>query len=155
MSYLLIALLFSVRPVDPTAIATLDFAFQRSAMIRQLIDTLERSNVIVHIQSARELPSGIAGMTRFAVSRSGYRYLRITIDARLPLTARGIILGHELQHACEIAASSADDVASLRALFDRAGRRIDGFYDTREAVIVEKHVGRELSAPNGPIGSRR
>src|SRR6185503_2699984 len=105
MSYLFIALLFSARPVDPTALETLDLALERSAVVRTLIEALERSNVVVHIQSSGDLPIGLRGATRFVVSRGGYRYLRITIRAQLPRELRVAILAHELQHASEIAGS--------------------------------------------------
>ena len=144
MHYLLIALLFAARPVDPVATETLDFAFQRSELIRSLVDTLERANVIVHIQSSRELPPGIGGTTRFVTGRNGYRYLRITIDAKLTLKARSIILGHELRHACEIAESGADDPASVRRLFEQAGHRIGEYFETRAAIDTERSVRMEL-----------
>jgi hypothetical protein len=146
MSILLLALLFSVRSVDPIAAETLDYAVTRSDVVRTLIATLERSNVIVHIQASRDLPSGIGGITRFVVSRGGYRYLRITIAAQLPERLRAAMLAHELQHACEIAASAANDVDSLRRLFGRTGRSNGGFFETSGAIDVEHAVRRQLSA---------
>ena len=145
MSYLLIALLFSARPVDPIAAETLTLALERSATVRALVDTLERSNVVVHIRSSREMPLGIGGTTQFVTSRGGYRYLRITISADLPLRYRSIILAHELQHACEVAQSRADDVAGLRELFARAGHRSGEYFETRAALDIERHVRLELS----------
>jgi hypothetical protein len=147
MPYLLMALLFSTRPVDSVAVETLDFAWHRSAVVRTLIDRLERSNVIVHIQSSFTLPAGIAGMTRFAVSRGNYRFLRITIKADLPPFTRAAILGHELQHACEIAESAAADTHSLRELFEHAGRRTGEFFETRAALEIERRVRMDLVGP--------
>ena len=150
MSMVFLALLFSVRPIDSLAAEILDAGARQSAVVRGLLQTLEASNVIVHVQSSRELPSGIGGLTRFVVSRGGHRYVRITIRADLPAVARLAILAHELQHACEIAASAADDVESLRKLFDGAGRRYGEYFETRAAIRTEHQVRAELRAvPDG------
>lgn len=137
---------FSPRPVDPLAAETLARGVERSATVRAMVATLEGSNVIVHIQSSRELPYGIGGWTRFITSRGGYRYVRITIAADLPLRARSIILAHELQHACEIAESGAADAEGIRELFVRAGRRVGEFYETRAALETERHAALEMDA---------
>jgi hypothetical protein len=147
MPGLLFALLFSARPLDPIAADTLDFAFQRSAVVRALVDRLERSNVIVHIQSSLSLPGGIAGTTRFVVSRGDHRFLRITIKADLPPLTRAAILGHELQHACEVAASPAANTGDLRALFEQAGKRSGDFFETRAALEIERRVRMDLNGP--------
>ena len=135
-----------VRPVDATASAALDLAVDQSATARALVQRLEASNVIVHVESSRALPHGLDGMTRFVVSRGGYRYLRITIDADLPHRARAAILAHELQHACEVADSNAEDVESLRALFAHRGRHTGEFYETAAAIEAQRHVKLELHA---------
>lgn len=144
MSHVLIALLFSTRPVDPIAADALELALQRSATVRSLVDILERSNVVVHIQSSRELPAGIGGTTRFVSGRGGYRYLRITIDADLPPLTRSVILAHELRHACEIAQSEADTHASVRELFERAGHRAGAYFETQAARDTERGVRVEM-----------
>lgn len=137
---------FALRPVDPIAAGILARAVGQSAVVRQLVATLESSNVIVHIQTSRAMPSGLGGMTQFVASRAGYRYLRITIGTELSKAARIVILAHELKHACEVAESSAGDVASLRRLFGGEGRPASGFFDTRAAVRIEQLVRQELRA---------
>lgn len=140
--------LYSVRPVDPLSSETLNVAISRSAVARSLIETLETSNVIVHIVSARDLPAGIGGTTRFVVNRGGFRYLRITIGAQLPPNLRAAILAHELQHACEVAESTAGDSAAVEKLYERRGTRDGNYFETQaarhveEAVLVELHGGR-------------
>lgn len=138
--------LMTPRPADPLAAEFLAQALEQSAVVRSLVATLERSNVIVHIETSRALPDGLGGMTRFVTSRGGYRYLRITIHAALKGRARNAILGHELRHACEVAESSADDVASLRRLFEHTGHRYGNYYETRAAMEVERTIRTELSA---------
>ena len=128
------------RPLDPLAADAFARAQAQSAIVRSLVATLESSNVIVHIVSSRNLPAGIGGTTRFVTSRGGYRYVRITIAVDLSQSGRTTILGHELQHACEVAASAADDAESVKQLFARNGRRVGEYYETRAAVNTERLV---------------
>jgi len=134
------------RPLDPPAVATLAHAIERSAITRTLIEHLESSNVIVHIVTMAQMPDGIGGMTRFVTSRGGYRYLRITLAAGLPLRQRSAILAHELQHAWEVARSPATNVEEMKRLFENEGHRAGDYYETRAAVEVEKSVRIELTA---------
>jgi hypothetical protein len=132
------------RPLDAIAAGTFARALAQSATARALVTRLESSNVIVHIVSSRTLPLGIGGMTRFVTTRGGYRYLRITIGTDLPGRMRAAILAHELQHACEVADSTADDPAALRSLFEHQGHRNGEFFETTAAIEAEKTVRVEL-----------
>ena len=133
-----------LRPLDPVSSAALARAIERSAIARRLVSQLESSNVIVHIVSQTHMPGGIGGTTRFVTSRGGYRYLRITIGAALPLPQRSAILAHELQHAWEVARSSAETVEELKRLFEDEGHRAGDFYETLAAIEVERNVRIEL-----------
>jgi len=134
------------RPLDPVAIEAFARARAESALVRSLIATLESSNVIVHIVSSKSLPGGVGGITQFVTSRGGHRYVRITIAVDLSKTGRTAILGHELQHACEIAASPANDVESIGRLFARTGHRIGENFETRAALEAERQVRNEVKA---------
>jgi hypothetical protein len=113
--------LYHVRAVDAWAAETLDRAQSRSAIVRSLLRELEGSDVIVHVRTASRLPHALAGMTRFVSRTGGYRYLRIDLDRALLPDARAAILGHELQHACEIARSGAARRSAYAAHARREG----------------------------------
>lgn len=132
------------RPLDALAAEAFAAAIERSATARSLVKRLEASNVIVHIESSRTMPLGIGGMTRFVVSRGGFRYVRIYIGADLPARARTAILAHELQHACEVADSHADDARGLRGMFEHHGHRSGDFFETAAAIATERTVRLEL-----------
>jgi len=134
----------TVRPLDPLAAETFARATEGSAKVCALVERLQSSNVIVHIETAAHLPAGIGGMTRFVTNRGGYRYLRITLGSDLTLRARAGILGHELQHAVEVADSSAGDQESIRELFENQGHRDGRFFETQAALDIEKRVRMEL-----------
>jgi hypothetical protein len=141
------------RPLDPISAEALDCALARSVVARSLVATLEASNVIVHIVSSRQMPAGIGGTTRFVGARGGYRYVRITIGTDLPKPDRIAILAHELQHACEIAASEAEDVEGLRQMFTRAGSRDGTFFETSGAIAVERRVRLEITGRSAVLQS--
>jgi hypothetical protein len=146
---------WAVRPVDALAVEIYARAVQQSQVVRTLVASVESSNVIVHIQTSRTMPSGIGGMTRFVTTRGGYRYLRITIGTELSKDTRIAILAHELKHACEVAESNAGDVESLRQLFGH-DRRPDGdYFETRAAVRIEKLVRQELRATPTSVAPRQ
>jgi len=133
-----------IRPLDAIASETYATAVEGSAVVRALVERLEASNVIVHIEATRTLPLGIGGTTRFVTSRGGYRYLRITIGTDLAPKLRSAILGHELKHACEVADSAANDVESMRELFENEGHRAGQYFETRAAIQTEMRVRMEL-----------
>jgi hypothetical protein len=135
-----------LRPLDAIASQTYAHAVEGSAAVRALVERLEASNVIVHIESTRTLPYGIGGTTRFVASRAGYRYLRITLATDMALQVRSAILGHELQHACEVADSTVEDAQGMRELFESEGDSdyFGVYFETNAAIQTEKIVAMEL-----------
>lgn len=114
-----------VRPVDMWATEALALGLAGSGVIRDLVARLDASDVIVHIQT-KTLPSDVAGTTRLAGATASHRYVRIVLN-RDPLpVVRAAVLGHELQHAREIAESQATDNDGMHALFSAIGRRVPG-----------------------------
>lgn len=135
-----------VRALDPWAVESLRRVATRSPLARQLIHRLDRSNVIVHVVTDLGMPAHLAGTTRFVAQRAGYRYVRVTIDRQLLPDARAAILGHELQHALEIAVSDAADHDGVRRLYERIGKRVDGreHFETVAATLAGRRVWTEL-----------
>lgn len=137
----------NVRTTDFLAQQTLAAALVRSAVVRALVAELQSTNLIVHINTTAPLPSGLRGMTRFVVSRGGYRYVRITIAPNMRDQLRLVLLGHELEHAREIGQSAVNDVRGLFRLLEERGYRIGpGWYETASAQRVEGLIRRELQA---------
>lgn len=137
------------RPLDPMAAETYEQAAVGSPLVRDLIRQLEASNLVVHIESSRSLPFGVIGTMRFVTSRGGFRYVRIQLAAAVRAQARAAILGHELKHACELAASDADDIDAVRRLYQSAGHHpghSEDVFETRAAILVERQVRTELRA---------
>ncbi|MEZ5287141.1 MAG: hypothetical protein R2712_20535 [Vicinamibacterales bacterium] len=111
------------------------------------MDRLDGSDVIVHVVTVTSLPSGINGRTRLAVTDTGQRYVRVELAFRLSWLSRIATLGHELQHACELADSPAMSVDDVRALFMHIGERVpdlDNAFDTRQAIDAGLRVWSDL-----------
>ena len=105
--------------------------------------------MIVHIEATRNLPSGIGGTTRFVASRGEYRYLRISLSVWLPPADRVAIVGHELQHALEVAQSLAANAAEVRRWFETSGFRVrvsHDLFETNAALQIETKIRQELRA---------
>lgn len=146
---------FHVRPIDARAAAILARAIDRSPLVRELVDRLAATNVIVHLELSHQMPSGVLGMTRFSASRGGYRYLRVSLAARLRDDDSVPLIGHELQHAMEIAESQVNRAAELKRLMETTGYRMSGtLYETDAARAIEKDVRREMRDGRLALGRR-
>ncbi|HEX9366152.1 MAG TPA: hypothetical protein VF921_05970, partial [Vicinamibacterales bacterium] len=112
--------------------------------MRELLARLDCSDVIVYVEitaSSRVLRA----RTKLVAAPPGVRFLRIGINAGLSGLDLPALLGHELQHAVEIA--DREDVraaAAVRRLYAEGGRR-DGSdrFETDAALDVERRVRLE------------
>ena len=122
---------------------------RQSPSFQALLDQLETTDVVVYVECAR-LPARVDGQLTFVAAVAGRRYVLVRIAWDL-LPARKIaILGHELQHALEIARSpdivSAETMAAAYQRFgftrNRASTRVD--FDSVAAIDAGMTIWREL-----------
>lgn len=136
-----------VRPLSDTTRSILNGAMKLSPTIVRLVTELQQLNVIVYIDLGLQ-PMVTAGTTSILTTvAGGTRMLRVVISSRLEPRRRIEVLGHELQHALEIARTSGvTGDATLHALYRRIGYLIsETSYETDEARAVEAQVRREIS----------
>jgi hypothetical protein len=137
-----------VRALDAGAARVLDRALSWSPTVRRLVDHLEQTDAIVFVRLDESIGPGRAA-TRFLSAAPGARYVLVSINERNPALELVALLGHELQHATEVAddpeVHSAD---GMRSLFERIGHRSEGpdTFETSEAVEVGREVLREVHA---------
>lgn len=135
-----------VRALDPVLEAILASGVERSATVGALLAALQDSDVIVQIVSSSAMPLSTPARLRLVPKTGEFRFLRI--DVRLEGSEDDLImiLGHELQHALEIASAPEvrDDRALIR-LYERIGHR-DGEYqfDSEAAHATSRQIRREL-----------
>ena len=137
-----------VRAVDHVTERLLRTGFAQSPTFAALLRRLERSDLLVYVESVPRLPGALEGRLLIQPPAHGYRYVRVQFAERDgPIDAIAVI-GHELQHAVEVAeATTVVDERGLVALYRRIG--IDGgnhLFDTIAARETGRRVLRELAA---------
>ena len=136
-----------VRAIDETMSSMLAEGMRRSGTFAHLVLALDQSDVIVYIESERRMPPAIAGRLLLAAGPAGHRYLRIQVTGYPRSDEVIALVGHELQHALEVAESpQVRDKASLIALYERIGHPGIGAhqYDTVAAQAAGRQVKAEL-----------
>ena len=136
-----------LRPLDPWAAESFQRVVERSALARELTGRIASSDLVVYIETLTVMPANLGGTTRFITSAGGYRYVRISLRRELEATERAAILGHELQHACELADSTAGDLPAVRRLYEELGHRVsrrEELFETRAALLAGQRVWLEL-----------
>jgi len=140
-----------VRASDAKVAALLNAGMSHSTTFREIVDTLDRSDVVVYVESKTDRQA-LGGYLKHSVVAAGeYRYLQIAIEARGSERRLVSLLAHELQHAVEV--SQHKDVRDARAmeqLFNSLAIKFgcDGSTctETQAAKDVEATVNAELKA---------
>ena len=136
-----------VRAADPAMSAVIADGMRRSGTFAHLVLALNKSDVIVYIETGRLLPTTIVGRMLLVAGPEGHRYLRIQVTGHPRSNDLIAIVGHELRHALEVAESpDVRDEASLIALYERIGHPSTGarHYDTAAAQDTGRQVKAEL-----------
>ena len=137
--------LLHVRPASPAARLLIDESARHSPTVRELIDRIDRSDVIVYVQMTASSQVTSAATT-FVTATEGQRYLRIQIHASTPVWNRVQLLAHELQHVIEIASQpEVVSNAGIRGLYERIGHASGkDRYETGTARQIEAKVRAEI-----------
>ena len=138
-----------VRSSVPRLAALLTRGVECSSTVRHLVATLDASDVIVYIEPKQRRPSLSGYLSHYIVTVAGIRYLRIYVEMQVAERQLISLIGHELQHAVEVAqAADARTNEDLKRVFDRLGFSLGchaaGCYETRAAGDVERAIRREL-----------
>ena len=136
-----------IRTTDQSVKKLLRRGYRQSRTFADLVRRLQRSNVIVYIEDVPRLPASLDGRMMVLPGAHGHRYVRIQIAPRGSPEDSIALLGHELQHAVEVAdAADVNDGATLAKLYQRigisSGRHL---YDTFAAQDTGRMVRRELA----------
>jgi hypothetical protein len=138
-----------VRTLDSKLSTLISEGARRSPLLRTLVSRLNRSTVFVYIQP-RVLPGNLSGRLTFVGGGRPWRYLRVEIECRQSTASQVGALGHELQHAVEIAdRPAAVDPSSLRALYRAIGFATDDSglrFESNAAKDAGNRVRREWSS---------
>lgn len=140
-----------LRSLGQDAVHLVEEAKAWSPSIRQLIERLERSDLIVYVRLDGNVTK-FSGETRFMAAARGARYVMVGINPRADQRELVARLGHELRHVVEIAdAPEVRDLDAVLALFRRigwAGTTANGF-ETAEAIETGHRVAAEVRTGHG------
>ena len=144
----------NIRPRDSLANTLIHFGTEKSPTFRQLVRQLGRSNVIVYVDVQQEADRPEGGSLQFIGEGAGTRWVLATVStgtsnfavARQRLVSLTATLGHELQHAREVAkAPVMSRPEDFEAFFRERGVKIRGnVVDTDAARDLGKRVEREI-----------
>ena len=118
-----------------------------SPTVASLVEELGNSSDVIAVVELTREPFDALGDLRLQAVAGGVRYLRIRIKADLKRWEQIAMLGHELQHAREVAqAPDVRDEAGLARLMRRIGREVyKGRFETAAAIEVAVRVRREIA----------
>ena len=140
-----------VRAADARSATLLTQGLERSATIRALVNALEKRDVIVYLEMQPALARRLAGTLTWVTKTRDHRYVRVSISTELNTDMAISTIGHELQHAMEVAnAAEIVNEATLSRFYQLHGistrARYNG-WDTEAARIAGDDVRRELAGP--------
>ena len=138
-----------IRSNQPALLEAVEAASRVSRTFRRIAERISASDVVVYLQYRMASEPGLAGATSFMSAAGGVRYLRVSIDPRLSGCQRFALLGHELQHAVEIAdAQSVVDQQSLEALYRSVGFQSPAAcrrcFESADAIAAGQRIQREV-----------
>lgn len=145
----------NLRPLHQEAAQLLQRGVARSPTIAALVADLEKTDLVVYLNTNAFLPVRTAE-TLFVTAAAGRRYVLVSVNPRNIYTDMIRWLGHELQHADEVAhAPEVTDVASFEAFYQRIGThgKADHRFETRAAQTVDRVVGEELNGRRTGYGA--
>ena len=146
-----------IRASDSGINMLLERGLAQSPTFRRLYEQLGQSDLIVHLERGPQ-PWLAAGFNQFVAEVGEFRFVRITLNiAQLDADAVAL-LGHELQHAVELAdARDVGDADEYERLYRRIGYRSCAreprCFDTVAAVAAGRAIRKELRQRSGPISS--
>lgn len=143
---------FHVRVLDRRLDRLIDDAIGRSTTFAGLVERLEASDVIIYVDRVMTLPRALRAHIGLAGATGAVRYLRIELRLNMSDKETMATLGHELQHALEIA--EARDVrsdAGVCALYHRIGEQREWLrFESQKADAIGRQVESELVEPRQP-----
>ena len=141
-----------IRALDHESTKLIEEARAGSPTVQRLLDRLEGSDLITYIKVGYR-PEKPRATTAIISAVPDVRYVLIVIGSFTSATERHLLLGHELQHAVELADNpEVRDERGMERLYKRIGWREDHrTYETAAAQAMGRQVQVELRAARVPV----
>jgi hypothetical protein len=146
-----------VRPLQARGNGLVARGLARSATFRWLIDEIAQSDLVVYVDLDPYNVRKQDGVLTFVACAGGMRFVEVWLRPTRTDDELVVTLGHELQHAVEVArAPQIVDQASFAAFYRSAGRSDNpGRFETAAALEVAARVRAELAGHPGPAPASR
>jgi hypothetical protein len=152
----------AVRSSDRVLNELIADGYRRSQSFRRLVDGIAETNTLVYVEAGVCTFGHLKACLLPVIATAGQvRYLRIGLTRPLNLGNRNrliALIGHELQHALEVAARpDVINLASMIEMYRRIGVPLKGQpgYETSAARAAGDAVLDELTKKKGPSGPIR
>jgi hypothetical protein len=148
-----------LRCLDQEARHVVETALAVSPTVVRMVAELQSTDLIVGVETMLLPARASRGDTTIILAAPGARHVRIRIGIPASQSDLVSVLGHELQHALEIAAApDVRDAATLRSHYKEIGytrSRAENF-ETDAALRAERQVSLEVAAYKAvrPAGGR-
>lgn len=145
-----------VRGATADAAELLDELIARSTTVRDLVNRLDHSDVLIYVRYQWFSTATLRGRIGFLAANQHRRLLAIEIGCRYTRTDQLVALGHELQHGVEIAdAPEVWDARSLAAFYTSIGEPMGHVaqsetYETAAAAEMGRRIRSELTTASAP-----
>jgi len=135
-----------IRSAFPYVNSLLRDGFYKSPTFARLVTRLERSDLIVYVEMLPQMPAGVEGRLVMLPRAHDTRYVRIQLGMQGSVSDAIALLGHELQHATELAdAPGVTDMDGFVALYERIGQKSGWHqYETAAAQDAARQVKSEI-----------
>ena len=142
-----------VRTIQKEGAVLLAEGMAHSPSFRRLVNRLEQSDVIVYIDLRPDMRPDVGGSLRFLAESATDRFLRIQLNRSVAKLWRVALLGHELQHAVEVAeAPGIHSAEDLRMLYRQIGVRTGAdTYDSMAARQAGLTIRDEIVRARGDV----
>jgi len=140
----------NIRITDPWLRQLFAAGMSTSPTLRSLVERLDGTDVVVYLQPDPHGSTGIAGRLTFLSTVAGTRYLVIRLTPLRSAVQQVAMIGHELQHAVEVADQPGIvDAESMYREYMRIGypngSTTSGVaVDTKAAIDVGDRITDEL-----------
>ncbi len=139
-----------LRPAEASAAALVADAVSRSAIVRDLAGRLRGTDVVAYVRVGPCVEGERDSSIHF-IGRSRYdRFMVIKINETLSPDRQIALVGHELQHAVDMAqASWITDSARMQQYFLVSGWKLgypEPGFETFSALQTERKIAQELAA---------
>jgi hypothetical protein len=136
-----------IRCLDREARKIVERGVASSPTLARLVAELEKSDLIVGVQLC-PLSKTLLGEARIVTATADVRHIRSRIKVPNATDALISVLGHEFQHALELASARDVRTAEAQAFFYRRigyERHSGGFFETQAALDAGRAVAAEIS----------